>query len=651
MSPDRDSNGQQTVLIAEDDEELVTTIQEFAEALGLRAIVAEDGQRAIELCDAYHPLVCFFDMLLPKMSGFEACTAIKAQGGKNAPVVIMMSGIISDASMVSAEMKESGADDFVTKPFPLVRLCEVIALRVPSLAKAAMRLHQERSGGDALDSAPSRPSRPSRPAVAAPAAAEASRAAVPAKKTAVAESRAARRRAAKPATPPKKVTLRSHKILVVEDSADLRAIYADFARRLGLKVVEAATGPAALEVFEAESPDLCLIDLLLPGMNGMEVCREIKSRNAQTVVVAMSAVYRNMDSLTKDLEQYQADDYIHKPFGLTALRELLEGRLPKGTLGGDADASLRFSVEAGAKDVGGHLSTMLTPRGALGSPSFASLLFRARARGFSGALEIERDGVIRTIHFVGGTPVHARSSSSEEGLEAVLVRQGLVKLNDLNEIVLHADYTGMLAEELLRENLVRRDDLERAAHDTVREVMLSCFRLDGGQFEFFEGDHEGVDVEVPTNPVALIAEGVLKALSQNQVAQRLGDMVQHYALRTPWFEKFRDDFPTQGDEDKFLDAIDGDATLSQLMGKRILEMNQTLGVIWALYQARMIVFSEQPGHRYSRSNLVPPAAMSAPIAEVNTGQPALAPSGPVPPAREDSLSLWSQLFGASSADF
>lgn len=659
MNPESGGGGSQTVLIAEDDEELVATIQEFAEALGLRAIVAEDGESAIDLCASERPIVCFFDMLLPKLSGFEACKAIKESAGRSAPVVIMMSGIITDASMVAGEMKDARADDFVTKPFPLVRLCEVIALRVPSLAKAAMRLHQERSGGGPAPeaAASSRPSRSSRQSSQAPRTQDRVRDPEPPST----QDRRGGARASKPekrrppekrrAEPEKRVPLRAYKALLVEDSADLRAIYAEFARRLGLDVVEAASGPEAIEQFEAQKPDLCLVDLLLPGKNGMEVCKEIKAKSPEATVIAMSAVYRNMSSLTKDLAQYGADDYIHKPFGLAALRELLAHHLPEGVLKSDNDPLNRFTVDAVARDVGGHLSTLIPGEGSLAATSFSSLVFRARARSFTGRLDIDRDGVVRSVYFKDGLPDYATSSSSDEGLDAILVQQGHVKLNDLNEIVLHEDYSGRLTEAILDENLVARHILEQAEAETVRQVLLSCFRLDGGKFSFHEGDREDVEFLVETNPVALIREGVLKASSQNQIAQRLGDMVQHYVLRTPWFDKFLADFPTEDREGEFLDAIDGDGTLSQLMGRRILEMNQTLGVIWALYQARMIIFSEQQGGEYSIQDLAPSAAEPAPKAVTVPDTLAPVKSGPAPPRAEESLSLWSQLFGSAGADF
>lgn len=106
-------------------------------------------------------------------------------------------------------------------------------------------------------------------------------------------------------------------ILIVEDEDSLRAPLAFNLRRDGYDVVEAATGEDALELIRASEPDLVLLDLMLPGMPGTEVCRKL--RKASPVPVIMVTAKDEIVDRVVGLE-IGADDYVTKPY---SYRELL----------------------------------------------------------------------------------------------------------------------------------------------------------------------------------------------------------------------------------------------------------------------------------------------------------------------------------------
>ncbi|WP_372593892.1 response regulator transcription factor [Actinotalea sp.] len=107
------------------------------------------------------------------------------------------------------------------------------------------------------------------------------------------------------------------RILVVEDEESYRDPLAYLLRKEGFDVVVAATGPAAIEEFDAAGPDLVLLDLMLPGMSGTEVCRAIRTRGAVPVIM-LTAKDGEIDKVV-GLE-IGADDYVTKPY---SSRELL----------------------------------------------------------------------------------------------------------------------------------------------------------------------------------------------------------------------------------------------------------------------------------------------------------------------------------------
>jgi DNA-binding response OmpR family regulator len=106
-------------------------------------------------------------------------------------------------------------------------------------------------------------------------------------------------------------------ILVVDDEATLRETLAWNLERDGYRVVEAADGRTALERFHAEKPDLVLLDLMLPELSGVEVCRRIRAES-DVPILMLTARDSEVDKIV-GLE-VGADDYVTKPFSLRELQ-------------------------------------------------------------------------------------------------------------------------------------------------------------------------------------------------------------------------------------------------------------------------------------------------------------------------------------------
>jgi two-component system alkaline phosphatase synthesis response regulator PhoP len=112
----------------------------------------------------------------------------------------------------------------------------------------------------------------------------------------------------------------ARKILVVDDEAVLVETIAYNLEQAGYRVVTASDGNSALEAARSECPDLILLDIMLPGIDGLEVCRQLRreSNTATTPIVMLTAKSDEIDKVV-GLE-VGADDYVTKPFGR---RELL----------------------------------------------------------------------------------------------------------------------------------------------------------------------------------------------------------------------------------------------------------------------------------------------------------------------------------------
>jgi DNA-binding response OmpR family regulator len=104
------------------------------------------------------------------------------------------------------------------------------------------------------------------------------------------------------------------KVLIAEDDPHTRAGLGDILEAEGYQVVTADTGAEALRLFGKESPDFVCLDIMMPGMSGYDVCREIRRHDSNVPVIFISAKSEEIDTVI-GLE-LGADDFIVKPFGV-----------------------------------------------------------------------------------------------------------------------------------------------------------------------------------------------------------------------------------------------------------------------------------------------------------------------------------------------
>ena len=108
------------------------------------------------------------------------------------------------------------------------------------------------------------------------------------------------------------------KILIVEDEQNIVDILSFNLGRDGYDTMEAYDGPTGLQLALEENPDLILLDLMLPGMDGFDVCKQVRAGGVTTPIIMLTAREEETDKVL-GLE-LGADDYITKPF---SMRELL----------------------------------------------------------------------------------------------------------------------------------------------------------------------------------------------------------------------------------------------------------------------------------------------------------------------------------------
>lgn len=124
----------------------------------------------------------------------------------------------------------------------------------------------------------------------------------------------------------------NQKILVVEDELEISDLISDYLEINNYTIIKAFDGNDALTIFENEHPDLIILDLMLPGMDGFEVCKKIRKESSIPIII-LSARKEDVDKILG--LGLGADDYVTKPFSPGELTARVKAQLRRYNMSAD----------------------------------------------------------------------------------------------------------------------------------------------------------------------------------------------------------------------------------------------------------------------------------------------------------------------------
>ncbi len=532
--------GTPRLLIVEDDADLAGIVSSLARSLDVEAQVASNGEAALAVFRSFKPDLCLIDVLLPQLNGFEVCRRIKTElGGQQVPVV-MMSSVYRTLDQIQEGLAAHGADGFLAKPFTMQKIQEML-----------------------------------RGYLLTPAAGEAPSSGAPQGDAGVSSTPQAAQR-----------------VLVVDDDRDLNEIITQVIRGLGMEVIQAYDGREALELAALHKPHLCMVDVLLPEVNGAAVCRMLKKTGSPAVIL-MSALTRTSEAVQAEQAELGADGYLLKPFPIQTLRDLVTMTLR----GAGSPSGSRLSDGLVAVALEGRL-------GEVGLGRVLARLFLERA---TGTLFLRREGSRKELMLRNGSPVQARSNAISEALGSLLIERGLAQPAQISEAIGARQGARSLGVALVESGVISRAALQETLREQVRLRVVNAFAWSTGEYRFEAGPwEEGGLGEHPQSSFELLREGISRHVPFNELASRLQDRVGHYPRRTPVYALLQESFPIAAREVGLVEQLDGQRTLGQLLQTRALDVTATLNLMWCLYEAGMVEFSAEPSQ---------PSEEAAPAAE------------------------------------
>ncbi len=168
------------------------------------------------------------------------------------------------------------------------------------------------------------------------------------------------------------------RILVVEDEETLSEAIAFLLSKEGFEVSVAATGPEAIAQFDKSGADLILLDLMLPGLSGTEVCRQIRTKSAVPIIM-LTAKDSEIDKVV-GLE-LGADDYVTKPYSSRELIARIRAVLRRGEFLDTADEGAIIEVGPVRMDTDRHIISVNGEQVSIPLKEFELLEFLMRNSG------------------------------------------------------------------------------------------------------------------------------------------------------------------------------------------------------------------------------------------------------------------------------
>jgi two-component system OmpR family response regulator len=168
------------------------------------------------------------------------------------------------------------------------------------------------------------------------------------------------------------------KVLVVEDDANLLEALKYSFRKEGYITVTAADGEQALEIARSEKPDLLILDVMLPGLNGFEVCRILR-KEMSVPIIMLTAKADEMDKIV-GLE-IGADDYVTKPFSMRELLARVRAMLRRAKMSEPLKGQEIIKIGDIEIDIARHRATFTGVALELSPKEFDLLAFLARNKG------------------------------------------------------------------------------------------------------------------------------------------------------------------------------------------------------------------------------------------------------------------------------
>jgi CheY-like chemotaxis protein len=350
-------------------------------------------------------------------------------------------------------------------------------------------------------------------------------------------------------------------VLCVDDDRNLCQIIARTLGAEGYRVLTAFDGEEALSVFAEESPDLVLLDLILPRRDGfavLEAIRGLDGSAASTPAVILSGCSPTPEYLER-AASLGTSEFLTKPVPLATLLEVVGSVLQKAKPGVPVAEP---KLEAAPR---GHPRL----RGSLQRVPFPTLLHHLHGLRATGVLHLENGKKRKWIELRDGHPVAVRSNLLNECLGHYLMRTGRLQQAELDESRRRMRNGRLQGEILVAMEILAEEEIAEALRAQADEKLFEVFAWDDGTFRFEKGAalKRANALGVDRSPASLILHGVRERFSGERIQAFFHSHADCVVAPgdSPYY-RFQE-IELEPDQQALLQALDGTRRVSEVLAR------------------------------------------------------------------------------------
>jgi len=320
--------------------------------------------------------------------------------------------------------------------------------------------------------------------------------------------------------------------LIIEDDESAGKLLEALCKQLGVETNHVRHGKEGLERACADAPDLVIMDMLLPGLDGFKIAEGIRKAKVASAIVAVSGVYKD-PKVAKDLADRFGADFFQKPFKNDEVLAAIARRLGLSQPQAPAApvAPRRPSFDASPTAAVGPME------GDLRSKSFPELLMELLRGKGSGTLDLTQGQIKKRIYFNRGMVRFAQSNVKSENVGGMQVAQGILTEEQFRSAVGKAKAEGIsVGEALAISALLPHDVVAKATRQQVEEVCVTACGWREGSYKFLPNNTDRIQ-DVRHDPIALALSGFKRFVSPADAQAELVSLSKGTLARTPEFER------------------------------------------------------------------------------------------------------------------
>lgn len=371
-------------------------------------------------------------------------------------------------------------------------------------------------------------------------------------------------------------------ILVVEDDTSIRRFLSESLRLHGYHVHCYEDAEAALLELNNHTLDLALLDILLPGTNGLQLCRKLRSLpgTKDLPVIMMTAFYKQADHIRDAREQYGATDYLLKPFPLKTLLEKIDALIGAPAA---APGSGRLSIEGSISEAG--------------LPRILHNFYSLRA---TGLLHLENSNIKKVVYIRNGYPIFVRSNLVREFLGQMLLRTGHLSEETLETSLEVAKKNGQRhGMALVEMGLITPHQLNEILRNQILEKLLDTFSWQDGKYRFMQArEFKPGITSIDLSPANLILQGLREYASREQILKILEPHLDSYLQQAESplyrFQEIR----LSANEQRIVASCQGNTTLSEILNRNFLSRKEAEPLLATLLSTGILVGRPEPQEAY-----------------------------------------------------